>query len=249
LRNGRALIANEIGGDVSDFYYLLSRYLPEFLVGMKTTAAVSIFGFLLAFAIGLVGAAAGESKSRFAAAIAGVYVEIIRNTPMLLQVFIIYFGLPSIGLKFSNYQAAVIALGISGGGYLIEIFRAGFAALPHGQREAARTLGLSPSDTYVSVLLPQAMRIVYPPTIGQFLQMVLGSSLLSVIGLTEITGQAQLISEETFMSMPAFIIALVAYLILTNAISLCASLAGRFLFKPPLHVLQGGTKSLRSFLR
>jgi polar amino acid transport system permease protein len=234
---------------VNDFYYLLSRYLPEFLLGIKTTAAVSVFGFLLAVAIGLFGAAARESSSRIAAAIAGGYVEIIRNTPMLLQVFIIYFGLPSVGLKFSNYQAAIIALGISGGGYFIEIFRAGFAALPRGQREAASTLGLSRSDTYFSVLLPQAMRIVYPPTVGQFLQMVLGSSLLSVIGLTELTGQAQLISEETFMSMPAFIIALFAYLILTNVISLCAGIAGRFLFKPPLHVLQGRTKSFRTFLR
>lgn len=234
---------------MNDFYYLLSRYLPEFLVGMKTTAAVSVLGFLLAFAIGLIGAAARESNSRFAAAIAGGYVEIIRNTPMLLQVFIIYFGLPSVGLKFSNYEAAIIALGVSGGGYLIEIFRAGFAALPRGQREAARSLGLTPYDTYFSVLLPQAMRIVYPPTVGQFLQMVLGSSLLSVIGLMEITGQAQLVSEVTFMSMPAFIIALFAYLILTNLISLCASVAGMFLFRPSLQVLQGGRKSLRSFLR
>lgn len=224
---------------MSDFYYVLSRYLPMFLEGMKTTAVVSVFGFLLAFGIGLAGAAARQSNSRIPAAVAGVYVEVIRNTPMLLQVFIIYFGLPSIGLKFSNYQAAIIALGISGGGYLIEIFRSGFAAIPRGQREAANTLGLSPADTYFSVLLPQAMRIVYPPTIGQFLQMVLGSSLLSVIGLTEITGQAQLISEETFMSMPTFIIALFAYLILTNAISLCTTIAGRFLFKPPLHIVQG----------
>jgi polar amino acid transport system permease protein len=233
---------------VNDLYYLLSRYLPEFLLGMKTTATVSVFGFLLAFVIGLIGAAARESRSRIAASIAGVYVEIIRNTPMLLQVFIIYFGLPSVGLKFSNYHAAIIALGISGGGYLIEIFRAGFAALPRGQREAASTLGLSRRDTYFYVLLPQAMRIVYPPTVGQFLQMVLGSSLLSVIGLTELTGQAQLVSEETFMSMPAFIIALFGYLILTNLISLCSSIAGRFLFSPPLHVLQGGTKSFRGLL-
>ncbi|TGT71892.1 MULTISPECIES: amino acid ABC transporter permease [unclassified Mesorhizobium] len=234
---------------MNDFYYLLSRYLPMFLDGMRTTAAVSVFGFMLAFGIGLSGAAARQSNSRILTTVAAGYVEIIRNTPMLLQVFIIYFGLPSVALKFSNYQAAIIALGISGGGYLIEIFRSGFAAIPRGQREAASTLGLSSADTYFSVLLPQAMRIVYPPTVGQFLQMVLGSSLLSVIGLTEITGQAQVINEETFMSMPTFIIALFAYLVLTNAISLCATIAGRFLFKPPLHVVQGQMKSPRNFLR
>ncbi len=234
---------------MNDFYYLLSRYLPMFLHGMKTTLSVSVLGFMLALGIGLAGAAARQSNSRIWSAVAGVYVEIIRNTPTLLQVFIIYFGLPSIGLKFSNYQAAIIALGISGGGYLIEIFRSGFAAIPRGQREAASTLGLSSVDTYFYVLLPQAMKIVYPPTVGQFLQMVLGSSLLSVIGLTEITGQAQLINEETFMSMPTFIIALLAYLILTNAVSLCASIAGRFLFKPPLNVVSGQMNAPRNFLR
>ena len=97
---------------------------------------------------------------------------------------------------------------------------------------------MSKTDCYLRVLLPQAVRIVYPPITGQFLQMILGSSLLSVIGLTEITGQAQLVSDKTYLSMPTFIIALGAYLILTNTISIGASIAGRFLFKPPLNVSQ-----------
>jgi polar amino acid transport system permease protein len=223
---------------VDDYYYLLSRYLPMFLLGMKTTAEVSVLGFLLAILIGLLGSAMRRSHVWLLAFAAGAYVEIIRNTPMLVQVFLIFFGLPSVGLKFSNFQAAVIVLGISGGAYLIEIIRSGFEAIPKGQREAAVTLGLSKTDSYLRVLLPQAVRIVYPPITGQFLQMILGSSLLSVIGLTEITGQSQLVSDKTYLSMPTFIIALGAYLILTNTISIGASIAGRFLFKPPLNVSQ-----------
>jgi len=210
-----------------------------FLLGMRKTAEVSVLGFGLAIAIGFLGASIRRSRIWPIAFVAGAYVEIIRNTPMLVQVFLIFFGLPSIGLKFTNFQAAVIALGISGGAYFIEIIRSGFESIPRGQREAATTLGLSRIDSYLRVLLPQALRIVYPPIIGQFLQMILGSSLLSVIGLTELMGQAQLVSDETYLSMPAFIIALVAYLILTNTISIMASIAGYYLFKPPIGVFEG----------
>ncbi len=233
---------------MDDYRYLLARYLPMFLVGMKTTAEVSLLGFVLAILIGLLGAGLRRSRVRLLTFIAAAYVEIIRNTPMLVQVFLIFFGLPSIGLKFTNFQAAVIALGVSGGAYLIEIIRSGFDAIPRGQREAATTLGLSKANTYFRVLLPQALRIVYPPIIGQFLQMILGSSLLSVIGLTEITGQAQLVNDETYLSMPTFIIALVAYLILTNTTSILASIAGRILFKSPVGDLNGSGRQFPSLL-
>jgi polar amino acid transport system permease protein len=233
---------------VDDYRYLLSRYLPMFLAGMKTTAEVSVLGFVLAILIGLLGAGMRRSRVWAFTIIAGAYVEIIRNTPMLVQVFLIYFGLPSIGLKFTNFQAAVIALGVSGGAYLIEIIRSGFEAVPKGQWEAAATIGLSRTDAYLRVLLPQALRIVYPPIIGQFLQMILGSSLLSVIGLTEITGQAQLVNDETYLSMPTFIIALVAYLILTNTISILAGVTGYFLFKPRLDLFNVSGKRFLSLL-
>lgn len=229
-----------------DYTYLLSHYLPMFLQGLATTAEVSFLAAILGIVIGLAGAAARRSRALPLRLAAGTYVEIVRNTPMLAQVFLVFFGLPAIGLKFSNFQAGVIALGVSGGGYLIEIMRAGFDSVPAGQREAAAAVGLSKRDTYLHVVLPQAVRIVYPPTVGQLIQMILGSSVLSVIGLTELTGQAQLINDDTFISMPTFIIALVAYLILTNALSLATAACGRILFRPPIRIRQAtGPRLLR----
>jgi polar amino acid transport system permease protein len=223
---------------VNDYEVLLGRYLPMFLSGMRVTAEVSALAFVLGAAIGLVGAGARRSRWRLLRFIAGAYVEIIRNTPMLVQVFLIFFGLPAAGLTFSNFQAAVIALGVSGGGYLIEIFRAGFDSLPAGQREAAAVIGLSKSDAYIYVLLPQAMRVVFAPTVGQFIQMILGSSLLSVIGLAELTGQAQIVSDETYLTMPAFVIALCGYLILSNIVALASVVGERYLFKPSIRDLR-----------
>jgi polar amino acid transport system permease protein len=216
-----------------DIVYL-SRYLPKFLSGVRITIEVSVLGFALGMLIGLLGAAARQSRIAPLRAIVGLYVEIIRNTPTLVQIFLIYFGLPTIGLNLTNYQAGVIALGVSGGGYFIEIIRAGFDAIPKGQREAAKSLGLSSSSTYFRVLLPQAVRTVYPPIIGQFIQMILGSSMLSVVGVAELTGQSQLINAATYRTIPVFLIALVLYLVLTNVVSLLSGALGRVMFRAPL---------------
>ena len=216
-----------------DIVYL-SRYLPRFLDGVRITVEVSILGFALGMAIGLLGAATRQSRITPLRALVAAYVEIIRNTPTLVQIFLIYFGLPTIGLNLSNYWAGVIALGVSGGGYFIEIIRAGFDAIPRGQREAARTLGLSSSATYFQVLLPQAVRTVYPPIIGQFIQMILGSSMLSIVGVQELTGESQLINAATYRTIPTFLIALVLYLVLTNVVSLLSGALGRVMFRAPL---------------
>lgn len=218
-----------------DIVYL-SRYLPEFLAGLRMTIEVSLLALALGLAIGLIGAAMRQSRVWLFRLVAGAYVEVIRNTPTLVQIFLIYFGLPSLGLNLTNYQAGVIALGVSGGGYFIEIIRAGFVAIPAGQREAAVSLGLSKASNYLYVQLPQALRIVYPPVVGQYIQMILGSSMLSIIGVAELTGEAQLINAATYRTLPVFIIALALYLLLTNAVSLIANVIGRYAFRPPLAV-------------
>jgi polar amino acid transport system permease protein len=223
-----------------DIVYL-SRYLPKFLNGVRVTVEVSVLAFVLGILIGLLGAAVRQSRVAPLRAVVGLYVEIIRNTPTLVQIFLIYFGLPTIGLHLTNYQAGVIALGVSGGGYFIEIIRAGFDAIPRGQREAATTLGLSRSATYFHVLLPQAVRTVYPPIIGQFIQMILGSSMLSVVGVAELTGESQLINAATYRTIPTFLIALALYLVLTNVVSLLSGALGRVIFRAPLTAHQRRT--------
>lgn len=218
-----------------DILYL-SRYLPDLLAGLRMTLEVSVLALVLGLAIGLVGAAMRQSRVWLFRLVAGAYVEVIRNTPTLVQIFLIYFGLPSLGLTLTNYQAGVIALGVSGGGYFIEIIRAGFVAIPAGQREASVSLGLSKASSYVFVLLPQAIRIVYPPVVGQYIQMILGSSMLSIIGVAELTGEAQILNAATYRTIPVFLIALGLYLILTNLVSGIANLIGRHAFRPPLQV-------------
>lgn len=218
-----------------DIVYL-TRYLPDFTDGVRVTLELSFYGFATSVVIGLLGALARQSRIGPIRLVAGAYVEFIRNTPTLAQIFLVYFGLPTIGIGVSNFEAGVIALAFSGGGYLTEIFRAGFEAIPKGQREAAVSLGMSKGSTYFFVLLPQAVRIVWPPVISQLTQTILGSSMVSVIGVAELTNQAQLVNAETYRTIPTFIIALVMYLVLSNLAALLGNLLGKAVFRAPTNI-------------
>lgn len=202
--------------------------------GLWLTTASSLLAFLGGFVLGLLGALARRSRFRVLRAIGTVYVEIIRNTPALVQIFIVYFGLPALGIRLPSFYAGVLALSINAGAYLTEILRTGIKSVPIGQSEAALTLGLSTREAFFHVLLPQAVRIVYPPVVNEFLQVILGSSLLSVISLNELTGVTEIINSMTFRTMEAFGTALVLYLILTNAVSLLSNLFAKAVFHPPL---------------
>ncbi len=204
------------------------------LQGTLLTIEVSVVAFLLAFLIGLVGAAGRRSKYWLPRAAAGVFVEVIRNTPVLLQVFVAYFALPSLGLPLTRFEAGVAALAINVGAYLTEILRSGIEAVPRGQREAGQVLALSRWVSFRHVVMPQALRNVYPAVVNQFVQIILGTSLLSAIALPELTGTAQTINSETLLTMQVFTVALVIYLVLTNVVSFGAAALGRVLFRPPL---------------
>jgi polar amino acid transport system permease protein len=205
-----------------------------FVQGTLLTIEVSVVAFVLAFLIGLVGAAGRRSKYWLPRAAAGVFVEVIRNTPVLLQVFVAYFALPSLGLPLTRFEAGVFALAINVGAYLTEILRSGIEAVPRGQREAGQVLALSRWVNFRHVVMPQALRNVYPAVVNQFVQIILGTSLLSAIALPELTGTAQTINSQTLLTMQVFTVALVIYLVLTNAVSLGAAALGRVLFRPPL---------------
>jgi polar amino acid transport system permease protein len=206
----------------------------ELVQGTILTIEVSVVAFVLAFLIGLLGAAGRRSARWLPRAIAGVFVEVIRNTPVLLQVFVAYFALPSLGLPLSRFEAGVAALAVNAGAYLTEILRSGIAAVPRGQREAGQVLALSPWVNFRHVVMPQALRNVYPAVVNQFVQVILGTSLLSAIALPELTGTAETINSQTLLTMQVFTVALVIYLILTNLVSFAAALLARVLFRPPL---------------
>jgi polar amino acid transport system permease protein len=220
---------------------MVLSHTDEFLLGLLTTVEVSILAFLGALVIGILGAAARRSHLRFLRAVVGGYVEIFRNTPLLLQVFVAYFGLPALGLPLTNFQAGVVALAANAGAYLIEIIRGGLASVSIGQIDAARMLSLSSVDTFRHIVLPQAIRKVYPPIVNQFIQIVLGSSLLSAIALQELTGVAQTVNSKTLLTLQCFGFALLLYLIVSNLISLLSGILSAVMFHPSINRIGGAT--------
>src|ERR1035437_8982004 len=149
-------------------------YLGQLLQAALITLEITLLAFLLAVILGILAALARNSRFRSLRFVAGVYVESIRNTPVLLQVFVAYFAVPSLGIHINSFTAGVIALGINVGAYLAEVFRAGISSVPKGQLEAAGILGLNQRQVFVSVVFPQALRNVYPAVVNTLIQMLLG---------------------------------------------------------------------------
>ncbi|WP_250516916.1 amino acid ABC transporter permease [Caballeronia sp. INDeC2] len=211
-------------------------YVPEFLKAGWLTLQVTLLAFVLAVLLGLLTALASISPVGVFRFIARAYVEIIRNTPVLLQIFIVFFGLPSAGISLDAYWAGVIALGLNVGAYLSEVFRAGIQSVPRGQLEAAGILGLERGQIFTEIVLPQAARAVYPAIVNYLIQLLLGTSLLSAIALPELTGTATVINSRTLLYVQTFAVVLVAYLVLSNVLSWIAGQLGARMFHPPLIV-------------
>lgn len=212
----------------------LWHYGGTFLTATWLTLQVTLLAFALAIALGLLAALAKASSLTLVRWLSHCYVEFIRNTPVLLQIFIIFFGLPSLGITMSATTAGILALGINVGAYLSETFRAGIQSVPKGQLEAAWILGISRRHIFLCVILPQATRAVWPAIINNLIQLLLGTSLLSAIALPELTGTATVINARTLLYIQTFSIVTVIYLLLSNLFSWLGHLAGRRLFTPPL---------------
>ncbi|SOE94049.1 amino acid ABC transporter membrane protein 1, PAAT family [Burkholderia sp. D7] len=212
----------------------LSGYLNDFIRAAWLTLQVTLLAFVVAMLLGLLAALASTSRVVVLRAISSCYIEVIRNTPVLLQIFIVFFGLPSMGITLDAYTAGVIALGVNVGAYLAEVFRAGIQSVPRGQLEAASILGLERSQIFVEVVMPQAARAVYPAIVNNLIQLLLGTSLLSAIALPELTGMATVINSRTLLYIQTFTITLIAYLVLSNLLSWVTGIIGARLFHPPL---------------
>lgn len=223
----------------------LAGYWSDFVRASWLTLQITLLSFVLAMLLGLLTALASSSRVGLLRAIARAYVEAIRNTPVLLQIFIVFFGLPSLGITLDAYTAGVIALGVNVGAYLAEVFRAGIQSVPRGQLEAASILGLERSQIFIEVILPQAARAVYPAIVNNLIQLLLGTSLLSAIALPELSGTATVINARTLLYIQTFTITLIAYLFLSNLLSWLAGQIGVRVFHPPL-VMKKRTR--RSFL-
>jgi polar amino acid transport system permease protein len=212
-----------------DFGALL-QYLGLFLEGTAVTLGLTAVASLLGIALGIAGACAFRSKHLWLRrAIAG-YVELIRNTPFIVQMFFLFFGLPSIGLRLSALQAAALAMTINLTAYAIEILRAGLEAVPLGQSEAGRSMGLNPLLIFGFIVLPQALANVYPALVGQITITMLESAVVSQIAVVDLTHVADYIQSRNFRSFETYLVITLIYLVLAVLMRRMLALAGRQLF-------------------
>lgn len=197
-----------------DFDVVLERW-PSFLDGAVMTLQLALIATVLGAAIGALGAVGRRSDNRIVARICGLYVESIRNTPLLVQIFLVYFGLASLGMKFSAFTVAAVALTINVGAYTTEIMRAGFDAIPRGQIEAAEGLALSRAQIYWHVVLWPAVEKVYPALTSQFVLLMLASSVTSQISAEELTAVANYIQSDTYRAFETYIFVALVYVVLS----------------------------------
>ena len=203
---------------------------PELLDGAIFTVWLSAASMAISLVIAIFGALARTSGPRWLKALVGAYVELVRNTPFLVQVFLIFFGLPTIGIRLDANQGALIAMVLNGSAYTIEIIRAGIEAVSHGQIEAGRALGLHTFSVFRLVILPQALRVVTAPLGSQFILLMLNSSVVSVIAADDLTAAAQDVAGRTFRSFEAFIVVTVIYFVLSLAFTAIFALLERLAF-------------------
>jgi len=208
--------------------YMVQHY-DVILQGAGTTLYVSLVSITVATLLALFGSIARLSSNSIAQGISGFYVSLIRGTPLLIQIYVIYLGLPQIGEQLNQLgfpfigrlfildavPAGILALSLNYGAYMTEIFRAGLQSISYGQREAAIALGMTPLQVMRRVVLPQAIRIIIPDVGNQFIAMQKDSALVSVMGVWEITYIANRYARRDSKYMEMFIVAATAYWILT----------------------------------
>jgi polar amino acid transport system permease protein len=196
------------------FHYLASPYLA---VGAAITLGVSIASILLGLLLGLIAALMRLSARPYLRLPAASYIWLMRGTPVLVQLIVIYTGLPQLGLRMNVIEAAIVGLGVNEGAYLAEIFRAGIMAVPVGQSEAARAIGLSRWQMMRLVILPQALRIVVPALGNAFNGLMKTSSLASVISMDELLRRSEMLIQVQFKVLEIFLVAALYYLAMTTA--------------------------------
>ena len=208
----------------------LSQYFGLFLSGTVTTVGLSAVAAIVGILIGIAGAAGSRSRHVWLRRAILAYVELIRNTPFIVQMFFLFFGLPSLGLRLSALQAAALAMTINLAAYAIEIIRAGIEAVPFGEIEAGRAFGLSPVALFRRIVLPQAIAIVYPALVGQVVITMLESAVVSQIAVVDLTHVADLIQSRNFRPFETYLVVTVIYLVLAVILRKLLEAGGRRLF-------------------
>lgn len=202
-------------GETVHTYWEIFKFTIQ---GAPTTFECTIFAIIGAVIIGTLTGLGSVSKNRLLNQICGVYVELIRGIPLLVQLMFLYFALGSL-IHLEGVVAAIVALSICFGAYMGEIIRAGIQAIPKGQTEAAKALGLSKSQTFIHVILPQTIKVVLPAIGNEFISMLKDSSLVSVLALSDILKRGREYISRTFMSLETMLVVALIYLIFTLILS------------------------------
>ena len=198
---------------------VLAEYWPSMLDGLVMTVKISVLSIILGTVLGILGAMCRISRSFVLRSVGNVYVEWIRNTPLLIQILFIYFGL-GVFFNLSSMVASVLALSFFSGAYITEIIRAGIQSIHRGQHEAALSIGMTDFQSMVFIILPQAVKRILPPLAGQFITLIKDSSLVSVIAVTDLTYVAKNIVTTTFRAFEVWLAIAVFYFMLSFGLSL-----------------------------
>ena len=192
---------------------------PQILEGLKVTMKIFFITLVLSIPLGIVVALFRTSKIKILKSISGIYVTLLRGTPLLLQILFIFFGLPYIAnITIDRFPAAILAMVLNYGAYFGEIFRAGILSIDRGQYEASDILGLSKKDTFFRIIMPQAIRTIFPPVANEIITLVKDTSLVYVVGLDELLKIAKIAANRLSSIMP-FVVVGVVYLIFNSIIS------------------------------
>ena len=201
-------------------FELMAQAMPLLLMGAGVTIKITAISVLLGILIGLFIGIARISTNRVIHLVAAVYVDFLRGTPLLVQIFLVYFALPVVtGQRIDPVLAAIAACSINSSAYVAEIFRAGIQSIDAGQMEAGRSLGMTWTQTMRYIIVPQAARRVIPPLGNEFIALLKDSSLVSVIGFEELTRRGQLIIARTYASLEIWLCVAIIYLAMTVSIS------------------------------
>ncbi|CAH2796273.1 MAG: ABC transporter, permease protein (cluster 3, basic aa/glutamine/opines) [uncultured Paraburkholderia sp.] len=198
--------------------------------GVAVTLALTAVSTLLGGLVGIAGASVAVAGPRWARWVVASYVELIRNTPFIVQLFFVFFGLPSLGIHIDEIQAAILAMTVNLGAYAIEIVRAGIDSISRGQVQAAQALGLHERQVFRYIVLPQALANVFPALLSQVLIVMLGSAVVSQISVPDLTYAANFIQSRNFRSFESYVITTATYLLLSIALRQILNHFGRGLF-------------------
>ena len=202
---------------MADYFSNFVEYFPRLMEGLKLTIIIAIFGILLAVALGIILCIFSISNSRILQKIASVYITIIRGIPLMILALFLYFGV--IKNSLTLVLAAIIILGINASAYMAEIFRAGIQAIDYGQMEAARSLGLSYFQTMRKIVLPQAVKIMIPSLMTQFISSLKDTAILSAISVNELTMTAKTIIARNYKAFELYSYAAIIYIVLITALT------------------------------